>query len=306
MLERGRGINLHDRTITTTEFIIMGTLFYFIKETFRGFLQAKLMTFVSIVTIAITLFFLGCVGLCVLNIRLWLEEASKQASVVVYLEDAVYNDSSQCADIVHNITRLPSVDSVFLIDKNEAWDRFKKLYGARMLDAVDDNPLPASIEIMLSKEYVYGDATNAFKNELEQFSGIEGVQYSQEWRNVLRRFNRIFTWGAVIIIPFLLLALHFMIANTVKLTIYARKDLIINMHYVGATEFYIKTPFVLEGVLQGVIGGFFAITGLALLKLFLYHFLLDWGDNYLYLIIFSVGVIFGWIGSMSAVRRFLV
>ncbi len=283
----------------------MGTLFYFIKETFRGFLQAKLMTFVSIVTIAITLFSLGCVGLVFLNIRLWLDEASKQASVVVYLEDAVYNDSMLCAEIVHNIRSLPAVDSVFFVDKNEAWRRFELLYGTRMLEAVDENPLPASLEIMLNKKYMYHSVSDDFKKELEQFKGIEGIKYSQEWLNTLRRFNRVFTWGIVIIVPFLLLALHFMIANTVKLTIYARKDLITNMHYVGATQFYIQTPFVFEGILQGVIGGFIAVVGLALLKLFLYHFLLDWGDKYLYLIIFSIGVVFGWIGSMRAVRRFL-
>lgn len=283
----------------------MGTIFYFIKETFRGFLQAKLMTFVSIVTIAITLFFLGCISVCYINIRLWLEDASKQASVVVYLNDTLVNDTTACKEFVNTIAELPSVDSVFLINKDAAWHRFEQLYGSEMLSAVDENPLPASIEITLNKDYIYGDKADAFSSELEQLRGIEGIYYSQEWLNILRRLNQIFIWGAVLIVPFLLLALHFMIANTVKLTIYARKDLITNMHYVGATELYIKTPFVLEGILQGLIGGLFAVSGLALLKLFLYHFLLYWGDMYLSLIIFSIGVVFGWIGSMSAVRRFL-
>lgn len=284
----------------------MGILIYFIKETFRGLLQAKLMTFVSIVTIAITLFFLGCVILSGMNIRRWLDEASNQAGVVVYLEDAFGGDSARCDEIVSRIQALPLVDSVFFVNKEDAWNRFEKLYGSEMLDAVDENPLPSSIDITLHKEFVYGGGADAFKRELEQFDGIEGIQYSQEWLAVLRRFNRIFIGSAIVIVPLLLLALLFMISNTVKLTIYARRDLITNMYYVGATDLYIKMPFIMEGILQGMIGGMIAIMGLSLLKLFLFHFSLYWGTAYFSLVIFSIGVLFGWIGSIGAVQRFLV
>lgn len=284
----------------------MGTLIYFLKETFRGFLQAKLMTFVSIVTIAITLFFLGCTIVGFMNIRLWLEEASKKSSVVVYLKDTVYEDSVLCNTVIERIQELPSVESAVLIGKQEAWDQFEKLYGPEMLDAVDENPLPASLEITLTQEYLYSQTTDTLKKALEQLEGIEGIYYSQEWLAVLKKFRRMFIWGAILIVPALILALHFMISNTVKLTIYARKDLITNMHYVGATELYIKTPFVLEGILQGMIGGIFAVMGLSILKLFLYHFSFFWGEWYFSPAIFSIGVLFGWIGSMSAVRRFLV
>ena len=284
----------------------MGTLIYFIKETFRGFVQAKLMTFVSIVTIAITLFFLGCIIVGVMNVRLWLSNTSKKANIVVYLEDDLYEDSAKCNELIKEVELFEEVDSLRLVGKDEAWKEFERNYGSEMLDAVDENPLPARLDITLNEKIVYSNAIETIKRKLQQFNGIDGINYSYELLEVLKKLNRIFLWGAVLIVPFLLLALHFMISNTVKLTIYARKDLIINMQYVGATGFFIRTPFVLEGILQGMIGGVFGIAGLSVLKLFLYRFSLYWGEWQFFPAIFLVGVLFGWIGSMSAVRRFLI
>ena len=284
----------------------MGTLIYFIKETFRGFLQAKLMTFVSIITIAITLFFLGCIIVGGLSIRRWLDSTSKKANVIVYLEDELYEDSVKCDSVIRGIKQFEEVESLYLVGKDEAWEEFEKNYGPEMLDAVNENPLPARLDLTLNRKLIYTNAVDTLKNKLQQFEGIEGVNYSYELLSVLKRFNKIFTWGATIIVVVLLLALHFMIANTVKLTIYARKDLIVNMQYVGATNFFIKAPFVLEGILQGVIGGIIGIFFLSILKLFLYRFSLYWGEWYFFPAIFSVGVLFGWIGSARAVRKFLI
>ncbi len=264
------------------------------------------MTFVSIFTIAITLFFLGCVVAAFMNIQLWLDVASKQPNAVIYLEDEIVADEQKCDEIVYKISMLSSVDSVLFVDKDEAWKRAKLLYGSQMLEAVDENPLPAAVEITLKPQEGNTPAIDILREEVATFTGIEGIQYSQEYLSVLKWLNKIFKWGIAIIIPILLLALHFMISNTVKLTIYARKDLITNMHYVGATDLYIKTPFILEGMLQGMIGGMIAVIGLYLLKMFLYQFSLYWGDWYFFPTIFSTGVLFGWVGSMRAVRRFLV
>lgn len=283
----------------------MGTLFYFLKETFRGFLQAKLMTFVSIMTIAITLFFMGCIIVGGLSVRRWLDNTSKKANVIVYLEDELFEDSVKCDSLIQEVKGFEEVDSLYLVGKDEAWEEFERNYGPEMLDAVSDNPLPARIDITLNRKLIYADAVGTLKSKLQGFEGIEGVNYSYELLSVLQRFNRIFITGASIIVVLLLFALHFMISNTVKLTIYARKDLIINMQYVGATDFFIKAPFVLEGILQGMIGGVIAISSLWIVRLFLYRFSLYWGEWYFFPAIFSVGVLFGWIGSMSAVRRFL-
>jgi cell division transport system permease protein len=284
----------------------MGTFFYFIKETFRGFVQAKLMTFVSIVTIAITLFFLGCMVIGFINIRLWLGAMSRKANLVAYLEDDAYNDSAACEKLFEEIRGFSEVDSLYLVGKDEAWKEFEKQYGAEMLESVDQNPLPARVDITLKKSAVFSEAVKSLKDKLQEIKGIEGVNYSYALMEVLQRIRRMFWWVSIILVPVLLLALLSMISNTVKLTIYARKDLIVNMQYVGATDLFIKTPFIFEGILQGVIGSVISVIALYVLKLFLYRFSLFWGEWYLPAALFSTGVLFGWIGSMNAVRRFLV
>jgi cell division transport system permease protein len=98
-----------------------------------------------------------------------------------------------------------------------------------------------------------------------------------------------------------------MIANTIKLTIYARRELVHNMHFVGATDAYIRAPFILEGMLQGFIGGALAVGGLFIIKIIpASHVPIYWGPWYTFLLLLPVGVLFGCIGSVDAVRKFLV
>ena len=132
----------------------MNTLIYFIKETFRGFFQAKVMTFVSIVTIAITLFSLGGITVVFMNIRLWLNEASKKPGINAYLNDKVYDDSLSCEKKMQKIVAFEEVESVVLIGKDDAWNDFKRDYGEDMLEAVDENPLPASFQITLKGDFL--------------------------------------------------------------------------------------------------------------------------------------------------------
>jgi cell division transport system permease protein len=281
-------------------------IFYFIKEALRGFYEAKLMTFVSIVTIGLTLFFLGAVSVAYLNIRLWLKNASNRVEAVVYVDDATARDSVSLADLVSRVRAFGQVASATVIDKQDAWNRFKDLYGGRMLEAVDDNPFPVSIDLSLSEKSQTVAAAESLKQALAVLPGVEDIQLSQQWVMLIQRFRNYFLIGTVCVGCVLFLALHFMISNTIKLTIYARKELVRNMQFVGATNAFIKAPFILEGMLQGIIGGVFGVLALCIVKMSLSHVPLFWGPWYLFLVIFPIGALFGCIGSMSAVRKFLV
>ena len=284
----------------------MGTIFYFIKETFRGFLHAKLMTGVSIVTVAFTLFFLGFIALGLMNINQWLNRAKNRASIVVYLEDRLNTDTVQREEFMRKVILLPQVETAHFVSKKDAWDIFESLYGEEMLESIDENPLPPSVEITLKNISLTTIDIDLLESELNQLNGVEGVQYSREWLSYLKKFQIRFILITFLVGLILLMVLNFMIANTIKLTIYARKDLITNMHYVGATGFYIKTPFILEGILQGTIGSFMSIFGIWIVKISLFQYSLYWGEWYLFPAIFILGILFGCIGSMSAVRKFLV
>jgi len=279
----------------------MGTLLYFIKETFRGFYQAKLMTFISITIIGITLFFMGSIYLIFTNINSKLDDTVKRSTVNVFISDSYSLDSVKLSSISTAIDNLDDVLSYTYLTKKDAIDKFKKIYGAEMLDAVSDNPLPASFELVLNRDL---NILN-LKKELNLIEGIETVQYSKEWLSKLMKFQDIFLVSVFVISAILVFVLYFIISNTIRLTIYARRDLVMNMHYVGATEFFIKTPFVLEGILQGVIGGISAVFVISVLKVLFPPLLSFWGEWYFYPLLLTTGGVFGWIGSTSAVRKSL-
>ncbi|MFP4416614.1 MAG: cell division protein FtsX [Chitinivibrionales bacterium] len=283
----------------------MRNLLYFIKEALRGFLHAKLMTFVSIATIGITLFFLGIVIVVFINVNRFVENAAHEATVVLYLTEEAGGDSARLATIEQITHALPQVDSTTLIDKAQAWDKFEKLYGTDMLQAVEGNPLPASLELTINSRYRSPDSLASLKNELQTIAGIETIQYSHEYAARINRVSSLFFWGSIFMGAILIFALHFMIANTIKLTIYARKDLVTNMHFVGATDSYIKMPFVFEGMLQGMIGGLLGAGAFGALRLTLSQQSIYWGGWPVPAAIFIVGVFFGCWGSISAVRKFL-
>jgi len=284
----------------------MFKLAYFIKESFRGLYQAKLMTVASIVTIAVALFFLGLIVVTYVNIRAVVTQVSNRFEVVAYVADSSAADTFALARLRTRLEQFPPIKKLTLIDKPAAWQRFEKLYGSAMLAAIDQNPLPASFEIVLQENTQRPEQVGAFVKQLQECPGIESVQYANEWLVLLQRFKGYFFAATLMLGVILVVALYVMVSNSIRLTIFARRDLITNMRYAGATDAYIQVPFLLEGMLQGCIGAALAQGAISLLRLLFAHLPFIWGPWFLLpCIIFPVGVIFGWIGSLGAVRRFL-
>ena len=283
----------------------MGSIVYFFSEAIRGLYQAKLMTFVSIISIGASLFFMSIVALGFVNLEGMLKRAGDQADIAVYLTDDVAQDSVTLQQIIATIRQKPQIREVTFLSKDSAWERFSDVYGSELLDAVSENPLPASLELFLAGQAHTGEAAKQLKQELELISGVENVRYSREWLDLIERFRRYFLTASLLFGGIMLLVLHSIIANTIKLTIYARRELVRNMHLVGATEVFVNMPFLLEGMLQGFIGGVLCVIVLAAVRLSALRMGLLWGPDYFPLLILFAGVLFGWIGSYSAVRKFL-
>lgn len=284
----------------------MGTLVYFIKEAVRGFYQAKLMTFVSIVSIAASLCLMALLIVAFLNIELHMRRGTDQADIAVYLKDKSADDSKAVAAVTDRILTSGLVRQVVWVDKDSAWQRISGYYGEELLDAIDDNPLPASLEIFLDEDARSQERVAELTHRFEEYPEVESVRYSHEWIDLVERFRLYFWVGATTLAVIMLFILYFMISNTIKLTIYARRELVQHMQVVGATALFIKMPFILEGILQGVIGGMLCSMALGIVRVSLMHFSIYWGPQSLPLFIIFLGVIFGWMGSMGAVRKFLV
>jgi cell division transport system permease protein len=289
----------------------MGNIFYFIKEGVRGFYQAKLMTFVSIVTIAIVLLLASSITVGMINIRKLFENAVEKADFVVYVKEQTSSDSTALVSLVTVIRSLPQVSQASLVNKSAAWERFAAIYGREMLNAVDDNPFPVSIEITMKSGYQSSSAAANLKEHLETLDGVDGVRFAREWMDFLARFRWYFYTGAVVLGIIMFATLHITISNSIRLTIYARRELIRNMRLVGATKFFTAMPFIIEGMIQGFVGGTICVAFFYLLKaVFTYEsslrtIPLAWGPPLLPVLFLLLGVLFGWTGSASAVRKFL-
>lgn len=287
----------------------MGTAIYFLKEAVRGFYQAKLMTFVAILSIAASLFFMSCTVIAFLNVERLLSKSTDQADMAAYLYDATLNDSVAVDDLIGRVRELTSVRRVEYIDKESAWKRFAELYGSEMLESVDDNPLPAHLEIYFREDRRSQEDAQRLADVVGSYDEIESVRYSREWIDLVEKFRILFAVVATVIAVVIIFILYFMISNTIKLTIYARKELVTHMQVVGATAFFIEMPFILEGLLQGFIGGILSVLAMGVLRLLVllfFSFDIYWGPHWLPGFFIFIGVLFGWLGSAGAVRKFIV
>jgi cell division transport system permease protein len=269
------------------------------------------MTFVSITTITAALLLISGVFIGLMNVDGILKRASEQAGIVAYLNEKASTDTTLQTSLLDTIMKMPGVRDVGFISKDSARGRFEEMYGREMLEAVDGNPLPASFDIFLV-ESGKPDAAAELREMLAPLDGIESVDYSGDWLERLKRLRDLFYVIASVAGLVILLALHATISNTIRLTIYARRDLVRNMHYVGATDTFIRMPFLLEGMLQGFIGGLLCICMMSAARFLLSRFILpdiavefNWYFSYLPFTV-VIGVFFGWLGSRFAVRKFLV
>jgi cell division transport system permease protein len=283
----------------------MRKILYFIVEAFRGFYQAKLMTFVSIMTIAATLFLICGVFIGLMNMDELLRRTGDQADVVAYLSDAASVDTSIQISLTDTIKKMPGVRDVVFLCKDSAWARFEAMYGTELLEAVDENPFTASLDILLYESSQTAEAVAELQEKISVLAGIESIRYSKEWLDYIKCLRDRFYIISIAAGLIIFLALHSIISNTIKLTIYARKDLVRNMHYVGATDMFIKMPFLLEGMLQGLIGGVLCVCVMVAARFLLANIAINWYFGYLPFIVL-IGVFFGWLGSGLAVRKFLV
>jgi cell division transport system permease protein len=217
------------------------------------------------------------------------------------------------------ITAIPGTARVGYVSRDEALKRFKaRLRGQEtLLEGVRSEVLPTSLEITLKQSHRETREVEAYVAGLKRIAGISEVQYGEEW---VRRFNTFLNFmrllGALLG-GFLVVAVLFIVSNTIKLTIYARRDELEVMSLVGATRFFIKAPFLIEGIIQGGAGALLA-TGLLL---GLYEGFLHNAGSFLTFNpttaglaflpleyvggIILAGVVLGFIGSLSSLKRFI-
>jgi cell division transport system permease protein len=290
---------------------------YCFEEAFAELWRNRLVNLVSIGTIAVSLVILGIFASLSENLNVLLAGWSNRVQVTAYLADDAGATSRD--KIEARLRSLAEVESYEFVDKERAVERFRSYFPELegLPGMLESNPLPASFEILISEGHRAPEQVHRFAERLAREPGVDGVDYDLLWIERLTaiidlvRVVGFFIGGAMVV------AAIFTIFNVVKLTVYGRQDEIGIMRLVGATHAYIRGPFLVEGMLQGGLGG-----GLALGLLYLAHRLLfrdilsssrlvlgaDWLtflSPRAWVAIFLGGMIVGLFGSALSVRRFL-
>ena len=231
------------------------TMRYYMAEALQSFWRNRVMSIASIATVALSLFILGLFLTLVANLDYFAENLESQVEITVYLKDDV--SQKDIDSVGRRLSALPDVKSVAFTDKDQAMDILKERMKDQpgILDALDGkNPLPSSYEVTFTEP----EAVRRTADIVSDYPEVEGTHYGQEIVEQLFQITRIIRWGGIALIIFLTLAMLFIISNTIRLTVFARRKEIAIMKYVGATNWFIRWPFLLEGLLLGFIGGVLA------------------------------------------------
>lgn len=231
------------------------TMHYYTVAAFQSFWRNRFMSVASIATVALSLFILGIFMTLVANLDYFAENLESQVEITVYLKDGA--TQADIDSVSHRLQALPDVKSVTFTDKNQAMDILKERMKDRpgILDALEGkNPLPSSFEVTFTEP----EAVRRTADIVADYPEVEGTHYGQEIIEQLFQITTIIRWGGIALIVFLTLAMLFIISNTIRLTVFARRKEIAIMKYVGATNWFIRWPFLLEGLFLGFIGGIIA------------------------------------------------
>jgi len=276
--------------------------------------ENRLVHLIGIGTMSIAFLIFYAFILIFVNINHWTEKQGKTLTMSIYFKEEP--DSAEIENIKKELFLFPGVTIKQFVSKDDAMKSLRrKLEGkAGLLDGLKQNPLPASLEITLSRDKDGDSLPYQLKTRLEEITVVDEVHYTQEWIKKFQVIMEAIKIVGVIFGGLLFLAALFIITNTIKLTIYSRKEEIEILKLVGATNRFVKIPFMIEGSIQGLLGG-----AVALFILFLAYIIaitrIDISIGFaslnivflspqIILFLLLMSVIIGFIGSTISVGRF--
>jgi cell division transport system permease protein len=242
---------------------LLRALAYFLEEALQSLWRSRLISALSVVTIGVSLFVLGAFLTLASNLNAVVSHWTQKVQITVYLRDGI--EPRARALLEERLASDPAVAGFVGISREQALARFQELFrDLRTLpDDLGQNPFPESIEVSLKADGRAADEVRRLAASLQQAPGVEEVQYDLLWIQRLATGVRLVRGLGAVLGGILALAGVFTISNVIRLTVYARQDELDIMRLVGATRAYVRGPFVVEGMLQGGLGGLVAVSLLA-------------------------------------------
>jgi len=280
-------------------------LLYSVREGFEGLRRARFATLLTISTIGITLTLFGVFSILTLNVQTIVNQFKGKMVLEVFIDNSL--SSSQVQLLKEKITALEGIEEVIYISKEDALKRFQTEFGQDPITLLGDNPLPQSFQVKLDANQRTPARAGQIADRLEQLPGIDEVVYHGTLFSIIDRYSRIILLVDVALLIIVLLSAVLLIANTLRLTILSHKKTIQIMVLVGATEGFIRRPYLIQGLIQGGLGGGLAafvvwicvqVLSIRISNLLEVPFLL-------FVMPLILGSILGIIGSHIGLKRFL-
>lgn len=288
---------------------------YFLLVSLKSLVRNRWMSLASIGVVSITLFLLGIFIIVNYNVDIFARQVKEQVEVIVYVKDDVSQAHTERLRV--QIIEIPEVREVRYVSRREALERLKESFGdkAYLLEGYEDdemNPLRDSFEIRTTVP----EDIPVVAQRIQSFSAVDWVDYGEDILERLFTVTQGIRAGVFFFAVILGLTALFLIANTIKLTVINRSDEIRIMKYVGATDWFIRWPFLFEGMIMGLLGAIIPLVALN----YGYGIMVDWLQAQVMFLAFvpsqvvmyevfqvlvPLGVIIGGAGSMFSTHRFL-
>lgn len=287
---------------------------FFVIDALKSFKRNKTVSIASAATVAATLFIFGVFVLTLLNVNKGILEVESKVEAKVILKDNI--TMTQQRDLEKKIKEVDGVVDVSYESKAQAMEKFKNQLGEQnksLVEGLDkDNPMPNSYIIKVEKPEIISNIVNHIKGS----EGIESIKDAREVVEKLMSITKTLKWVGSVIFIILIGVSLFLIGNTIKLTVYSRRREIGIMKYIGATDWFIRWPFIIEGIIIGIIGAMFAdailyyayrvayvkaSSGLIIMQLVEPQYVL----TYILGMFIITGAVIGSLGSILSIRKFL-
>jgi cell division transport system permease protein len=274
------------------------------REALTASRRAPLLSALGIVTIAFSLFAFGLFGLVAINIRRALDQVEERVEVRAFVSDSTEIESVAAA--MKDIGEFPEVDRVDYVSKEKALERARKEMG-EFADVFEAGVLPASIEVHLRPGMRSPAVVKSVADRMRTYSFIDDVRYGEEWVEKLYRLRNIATVAGIALgVAFAAVAV-IIIGATIRMTVLARAKEISIMRLVGATDMFVRLPFLIDGLVKGVLGGLLALVFVWVANRVINEYFIQtiFFDREMIFVGVVAGAFMGVVGSLVSVGRHL-
>jgi cell division transport system permease protein len=288
----------------------MNKLVFIFAEGFKNVWRHKSSAVSSIFSIYLTLIVSGSLLIISQNTNKLIEYLRDKYKIEVFFKDDV--TEQRVTELVTEFKKKNIVQSITVISKKDAERIFKSQFGDDILGLLGYNPLPISCVINLKKDWPSRLDLQPIISDLKKYREVDEVRHQGKLISRIESYYDRFLQIMIIAISITLIVAIFIISNTVRLTIFSKKELIKSLQLIGATKWFIKGPFIIEGIVHGLIAAILAVyslVGIIRFSKYLIYDLTKFGiifdQVFIFQVLLSISILVGFIGANRAISRFL-